>query len=83
MVKLCAHFDGGKRGDTAAFFGWHLQGSPGADENAEVIWNTLAWASVLLEPTVSTVGAELEGLFEATHATLTWAQDGDIVCNDF
>ena len=78
MIKLCAHFDRGKRGDTAAAFGWHMQGSPGRDKNGETTWLTLAWASVLLEPHISSAEAELEGLCEATHAITSWAGTGAI-----
>ena len=79
MLKLCAHFDGGKRGDTTAACGWHMQGSPGTDASGQAIWITLAWASVLLDPRVTTVEAELEGLREATHAILSWAETS-IIC---
>eukprot|EP00973_Karenia_brevis_P001537 208663-Karenia_brevis.AAC.1 len=41
---LCAHFDGGKRGDDAAACGWHLQGCAAiAQDDSEPIWRTLAW----------------------------------------
>ena len=78
MQQLCAHFDGGKRGNTAAACGWHLQGSPGIARDGEPIWITLAWGSVLLDPMTTTVGAEWQGLVEATHASLSWAALGRV-----
>ena len=76
MQQLCAHFDGGKRGDVATSCGWHLQGSLGADIDGEPVWHTLAWGSVLLDPGLTTVEAELAGLTEALGATLSWARHG-------
>ena len=78
LTKLCAHFDGGKRDDDAAAYGWHLQGSAGMDTDGETEWVTLAHGSVLLDPSVSTVEAELQGLKEATLATVSWACRGTI-----
>ena len=83
LVKICAHFDGGKRGDTAAACGWHLQGSPGFDDHGDVIWITLAWGSILLAPDVTTVDAELQGLYEASKATVSWATKGTVEFEDF
>ena len=74
MRKLCAHFDGGKRGSHAASCGWHLQCSSHEDTDGEPVWDTLAWGSVLLDCTCSSVDAELQGLVEATSAALSWAQ---------
>ena len=79
MRKLCAHFDGGKRPGIAASCGWHLQGSFHSDADGEPIWDTLAWGSLLLDASCSTVDAELQGLVEATRAVLSWAQHDDIV----
>ena len=72
LGKICAHFDGGKRGHTAAACGWHLQGSPGVDAEGDALWITLAWGSTLLDPDTTTVAAELQGLLEATNAVVSW-----------
>ena len=73
-MKLCAHFDGGNGGDKAAAYGWLMQGRAAVDASGEVLWITLAWASVLLDARVTTVEAELEVLYEATYAILSWAK---------
>jgi hypothetical protein len=83
MQQLCAHFDGGKRGDIAASSGWHLQGSCGQDVDGEPVWHTLAWGSVLLNSKVTTVEAELHGLTQALRATICWARYGEICFDGF
>ena len=77
IKMMCAHFDGGKK-ETLASCGWHLQGSPGFDLEGETVWHTLAWGSVLLEDSVSSVEAELAGLVESTRATISWAKLGKV-----
>jgi hypothetical protein len=83
MHQLCAHFDGGKRGDSSASCGWHLQGSYDLDTSGEPVWYTLAWGSVVLDPTVTSADAELHGLTEATRAVLSWARYGRVVFDEF
>ena len=48
------------------------------DLDGEPVWYTLAWGSILLEPTTTTVEAELTGLAEALHATISWARFGNV-----
>ena len=81
ITKLCAHFDGGKRGNLSAACGWNLQGCVGTDANGDAEWDTLAYGSILLDPSTTTVEAELQGLREATHAVLSWATRATIDFN--
>ena len=81
MQQLCAHFDGGKRGDIAAACGWHLQGSHEVEPNGEPVWHTLAWGSLLLDPRITSSEAEFSGLAQAVQATLSWARCGAVFFN--
>ena len=80
MRHLCVHFDGGKR-DDAASFGWHLQGSYDTDANGVPVWNTLAWGSVLLHASASSLDAEFAGLTAAINAVLSWSRHGAVLLN--
>ena len=82
MHKVCAHFDGGKIGENVAACGWHLQGSSCYDTEGEPIWTILAWGSVLLEASSSTIDAELNGLLAATRALSSWAQYCKVTFSD-
>jgi hypothetical protein len=77
MQQLCAHFDGGKR-ETAASCGWHLQGSHNVDPNGEPVWHTLAWGSMLLDPSATSLEAEFHGLAEAINAAPSWSRYGAV-----
>eukprot|EP00973_Karenia_brevis_P029176 4024799-Karenia_brevis.AAC.1 len=50
LLWLCAHFDGGKRGEDTAACGWHLQGCAAYDDDGDSTptWRTLAWGRLLL-----------------------------------
>ena len=78
---LCAHFDGGKRGDEAASCGWHLQGGTYSDDNKTSNWHMLAWGCLLLEPTTTSMDAELTGFRKAVQALCAWARNGRLPDN--
>ena len=46
-------------------------------------WITLGWGSLLLPPGSTSADAELQGMWEATHAVLNWAFEGTITLENF